>query len=164
MTKILVLMRHGEEEPDPTNPHLTENGIKQAQQSAQYLIDNHIFPECAFHSGLARTQETLQHVMATYKTAGMEINETPKPDPRFLLSVDLYKKIGLLNPSLGTVLIVDHAPDIKEALQKLSPEFMEDSRLDSVRHAQVFVLHAEGINDWGALYRRNTPVHHYIPG
>lgn len=78
----VILVRHGEAEPNPHNDaarQLTERGHQQAQQTAQYLAE-HFQPDLFVVSPYVRAQQTLQHIQAKFPQVPTQVYKDITPD------------------------------------------------------------------------------------
>src|SRR5690606_25694200 len=92
----LTLVRHGDAAP-PANSndnkrHLTERGHQQAEQTAQYLKDQHK-PEAFMVRPKLRAQETLAHLQQYFKDVQVVICNTIKPDDDAKVAVEWLSQL-----------------------------------------------------------------------
>ncbi|MDN5249122.1 2,3-bisphosphoglycerate-dependent phosphoglycerate mutase [Bartonella sp. TP] len=80
MTRILVLVRHGQSEWNLKNlftgwknPPLTEQGIEEAKNAGKILAEHGIKFDIAFTSGLIRAQDSCKHILTEMNNKTIEI-------------------------------------------------------------------------------------------
>ncbi|MFB2537837.1 MULTISPECIES: phosphohistidine phosphatase SixA [unclassified Acinetobacter] len=80
----LILIRHGEADPDRTGIDsqraLTERGHLQAQQTANFLKEQGIVPDLFVVSPYLRANQTLSHIQAVFPDVATETYANITPD------------------------------------------------------------------------------------
>jgi|GEM_PF-4243961 len=159
MAKILILMRHGEE--DSKTDKLTKEGTDQIKAAVKHLKTKGYFPELIMHSPVDRAVESAEIAIATFKAAGHEIGQTLQKERRLALDeIDLV--IPELSPSLSVILMMTHGPDIKNVMKKLRPNY----DIFQVRNGHTIVIMGEKGHDWRDILtsQHNKIMVDYIPG
>lgn len=153
-TRRLVLLRHAKAEPDSGGPDalraLTEVGRRQSAWVGQALHEAQLVPELALVSSAVRTQQTWQHVAASF-------DPEPEQDQRDELYSGgvgaVLDAVRGVDERVRTVLVVGHEPVVSRTAALLADEgtdaALRDRVMFGVPTATFAVLELSGT--WDAL-------------